>query len=289
MKNLFKIFALSLLVFTIGCENENDTRFQDDPESGWLQFSSPSTTVAVTSRTTSVNIPVQFTAPINLSDVEVSYSVTSVAGDPSLVVTGLGTSLTIEGNTNRASITLTPVDDAVQQLIDNGDVEFDITLTAATRGIPIGLSDGSATVTHRVNLLCGGEPQVGTYVVEMHDTYGDGWQTDDGNGGSGMTVTLLDVNGDETVVEFGMCSPWGAGAGTFLGGGDCQGPPSLSFYDATALIEIPSGTVDAIWNFPGDWWGEISFEIYLPNGNLLYASGGPGDQEAGELQVSYCQ
>ena len=59
-----------------------------------------------------------------------SYSVTSVAGDPSLVVTGLGTSLTIEGNTNRASITITPVDDAVQQLIDNGDVEFDITLTA---------------------------------------------------------------------------------------------------------------------------------------------------------------
>ena len=52
-------------------------------------------------------------------------------------MTGLGTSLTIEGNTNRASI-ITPVDDAVQQLIDNGDVEFDITLTAAT-GIPIGL------------------------------------------------------------------------------------------------------------------------------------------------------
>ena len=44
------------------------------------------------------------------------------------------------------------------------------------------------------------------------------------------------------------CIRPGAGAGTFLGGGDCQGPPSLS-YDATALIEIPSGTVDIIWNF----------------------------------------
>ena len=98
-------------------------------------------------------VNILYSLQINLSDVEVSYSVTSVAGDPSHVVTGLGTSQTIEGNTNTASITITPVDDAVQQLIDNGDVEFDITLTAATRGIPIGLFG----ITHRVNLLCYGE------------------------------------------------------------------------------------------------------------------------------------
>lgn len=289
MKNIFKLFLLSLMVFTIGCENEDDPRFQDNPEFGWIKFASSSTTVAVTSRTTTINIPVDFTAPINLSDVTVSYSVTNVAGDPNNVVTGLGNSITILGNTNRALISLDPVEDAVQQLIDGGDVIFDITLTAATRGISVGLSDGSETVTHTVNLLCGGEPQGGSYTVDMHDSFGDGWQTDDANGGAGMTATILDLAGDETVIEFGMCSPYAAADGTFLRGPDCTGPASTSFFDATTTVAVPAGSADAIWNFPGDWYGEIFFEIYLPNGNLLYASGTAGDQDAEDLAVSYCQ
>ena len=292
MKNIFKLFLLSLMVFAIGCENEDDPRFQDNPEFGWIRFASSSTTVAVTSRTTTINIPVDFTAPINLSDVTVSYSVTNVAGDPNNVVTGLGNSITILGNTNRALISLDPVEDAVQQLIDGGDVIFDITLTAATRGISVGLSDGSETVTHTVNLLCGGEPQGGSYTVDMHDSFGDGWQTTTSLGGAGMTATILDINGDESVVEFGMCSPYGGNnLGTFLdpATGACTGPASTSFFDATVTVQVPAGSVDAIWNFPGDFYGEISFEIYLPNGNLLYASGGAGDQEEEDLAVSYCQ
>ena len=76
----------------------------------------------------------------------------------------------------------------VQQLIDNGDVERHMFCCYKRF-----LSDYLmvAPQSHRVNLLCGGEPQMGTYVVEMHGPYGDGWQTDDSNGGSGMTVTLL--------------------------------------------------------------------------------------------------
>lgn len=294
MKNIFKLFLLSFLVFAVGCENEDNPRFQDNPETGWIQFSRASTTVAVTSRTETITIPVDFTAPINFSALSVTYSVNNVAGVPGNVVTGLGTSVNIIGNTNRALISLDPVDDAVQQLIDGGDVVFDIVLTSATRGIGVGLADGSATTTHRVNLLCGGEPQPGTFVIDMHDVFGDGWQTDVSLGGSGMTATLLDVDGNETVVEFGMCSPYGGdNLGTFLdpATGACTGPASTSFFDATATVEVPSGTVDVIWNFPGDFYGEISFEIYLPNGNLLFASGGPGDLDTAplELAVSYCQ
>jgi len=294
MKNIFKLFLLSILVFTVSCENETDPRFQDNPETGWIQFSRSSTTVAVTSRTETITIPVDFTAPINLSGLTVSYSITNIAGDPNNVVTGLSTSIDIAGNTNRALIGLTPVDDAVQQLIDGGDVVFDIELTSATRGIGVGLADGSATTTHRVTLLCGGEPQPGAYTIDMHDSFGDGWQTDVSLGGSGLTATLLDVDGNETVVEIGMCSPYGGNnLGTFLdpATGSCTGPASTSFFDATATVQVPPGTVDVIWNFPGDFYGEISFEIYLPNGNLLYASGGPGDLDTSaiELAVSYCQ
>lgn len=288
MKNIFKILLLTVLVFTVGCENEDDSRFQDNPETGWVEFGSAVTTVAVTPRTTSIGIPITYTAPINLSDLTVSYSITNVRGMADNVVTGLGSSLLIEANTNRSSIVITPVADAVQQLIDNGDVEFDITITAATRGISVGIADGSATTTHRVELLCGGEPQAGTYTIDMHDSFGDGWQTDDANGGSGMTLTLTNVAGEETVIEFGMCSPYSAADGTFLRGPDCDGPASTSFFDATRTIDVPAGTVNAVWNFPGDFYGEISFEIYLPSGTLLYASGNAGDQGDGELPVSYC-
>lgn len=287
MKNIFKLFLLSFLVFAVSCENEDDPRFQDNPETGWIEFASGSTTVAVTSRTTTINIPVTFTAPINLSDVTVNYSINTVSGGaPSTVVTGLGTSITIVGNTNRANISLDPLPDAVQQLIDNGDSVFEISLTSANRGIGIGLADGSATTTHTVNLLCGGEPIPGDYVVDMADSFGDGWQTDDANGGSGITVTLTDVNGDETVIEVGMCSPYAAADGTFLRGPDCTGPASTSFFSATAIVTIPPGTVGAIWNFPGDWYGEISFDITNPNGTVLYSAG--LNEPAGELAISYC-
>lgn len=284
MKNLFKIFLLSILVFTVGCENEDDPRFQDNPETGWAQFASSSTTVAVTSRTGTVNIPVNFTAPINLSDLTISFNVSDVTGTSANVIESLGSSITIVANTNTNNLQLNFKDDAVDQLIANGDVEFDIELTSATRGIQVGLADDSVPTVHRVNLLCGGEPQPGTYTVEMHDSFGDGWQTDDANGGSGMTVTLIDVNGDETVIEFGMCTPYSASAGTFLFDGDCT-PGS---FDATKTIDIPAGIVDAVWEFPGDWYGEISFEIFTPSGSLLYASGAAGDQAAGTLQLSYC-
>ena len=116
----------------------------------------------------------------------------------------------------------------------------------------------------------------------MHDSYGDGWQTDDPNGGAGLMVTLTDTAGVETVLEFGMCSPYAAAAGTFLGGTECT--PGSS--DATTTFEIGPSIVGAIFDFPGDNWGEISFEIYNPDGSLLYAAG--TDEPAGELPVSYC-
>ena len=104
----------------------------------------------------------------------------------------------------------------------------------------------------------------GVYTIDMHDSYGDGWQTDDGNGGSGIQITV-----DDEIIEFGMCSPYGSSnTGTFsdeaLGG--CT--PNDG-YDATTTVEIPAGASLILWEFPGDQYGEISFEIYDPEGNLI--------------------
>lgn len=138
---------------------------------------------------------------------------------------------------------------------------------------------------YRVPVLCA--PKPGNYTVKMHDSYGDGWQTDDGNGGSGIKVKVTDASGTVTTIEVGMCSPYAAAAGTFLGGTDCTGPATLAFYDADATVTIPAGSTLAVWEFPGDQYGEISFEVVAPDGSQIFAVA-PGAGVAGVLEVLNC-
>ncbi len=114
-------------------------------------------------------------------------------------------------------------------------------------------------------------PTAGTWTIELTDSYGDGWQTI-GNGGPGITITL----NDGTVFEVGMCSPYEASPY------DCT-PGTAS---ATATIDIPVGTTSADWVFPGDTYGEISFKILTPNGNLAADSG--VNPPAGAIAIDFC-
>jgi len=162
-----------------------------------------------------------------------------------------------------------------------------------TDGRIYGAADAAGIITggywaspykYNAALVC--SPVPGDYTIDMHDSYGDGWQTNGGNGGNGITVTLTDAAGAETVVEFGMCTPYGDGS--FLDTGDCSGTPARSgFNDASAVVTVPVGTTTAIWNNPGDNWGEISFEIYAPNGDLLLAVG-VAEGTPGLLPVTNC-
>ena len=140
----------------------------------------------------------------------------------------------------------------------------------------------SSPFAYTTLILC--SPAPGDYVVEMHDSYGDGWQTDGGNGGSGITV---DVDG--TIIEVGMCSPYEASAFdcTPWPTDDPDYDPTSDYTDGTAIVTIPVGTAAAVWNFPGDEYGEISFEVYGPNGELLYA-GAQGATDAGLLPITLC-
>lgn len=115
-------------------------------------------------------------------------------------------------------------------------------------------------------------PVPGDYTIVMVDTYGDGWQTTDGDAGDGITITL-DTG---VVIEVGMCSPYAASAFT------CS--PGVT--DATATVTIPIGTLSAEWYFPGDWYGEIEFTILSPAGNFIafYGTG----TEAGILRLNLC-
>lgn len=113
----------------------------------------------------------------------------------------------------------------------------------------------------------------GDYVVDMVDTYGDGWQTTTASGGDPITVTL---NTGE-VLEVGMCTIYEASAFACV-----DGPTN-----ATDVVTMPAGITSAEWYFPGDTYGEITFKITGPNsGNVIYDS--PQGAAAGVLALNLC-
>lgn len=159
-----------------------------------------------------------------------------------------------------------------------------------TDGRVFGAAEAGSSVTggffsapHKYNALILCSPESGVYTIEMHDTFGDGWQTDDPNGGSGIQVTI-----DGVVTEIGMCSPYLASDFSCTPWSASITDPTSEYTDATATVTIPAGTQEATWFFPGDQYGEISFEVYAPNGDLAFASGGSGDFGSGLIPVSVC-
>lgn len=133
------------------------------------------------------------------------------------------------------------------------------------------------------NALVTCSPEPGDYAVEMTDSYGDGWQTTTGGGGEGLTVYI-----DQTIAMVGLCSPYGSAAGSFLESGAGTGCTENDGYMGSGTITIPTGTNSASWEFPGDAYGEIGFEVYAPDGSLLY-SAGAGETGPGLLPITFCK
>lgn len=168
-------------------------------------------------------------------------------------------------------------------VIPAGSVTASTSFTSVADNIPIG-----ETVALVINLDAGGNSAPfgtqlvynltrtapcawlpGIYTIEMFDSYGDGWQTTGGLGGDGMTIEI-----DGVVTEFGMCTPYEPSPYTCTQGADD--------FSATTTVEIPDGAISVKWTFPGDRYGEISFNILDPNGVTIY-SVATGGGVAGEL------
>jgi hypothetical protein len=137
----------------------------------------------------------------------------------------------------------------------------------------------SSPFAYNALIIC--SPASGDYTVDMHDSYGDGWQTTNGSGGDGISVNM-----DGTIVMIGMCSAYTT-AGSFLNPGAGTGCVENSGYEATGSVTIPAGTLSATWSWPGDAYGEISFEVYGPGGEELYV-GAQGATAPGLMPVTLC-
>lgn len=168
---------------------------------------------------------------------------------------------------------------------DAYEIRFELVLEDGSR---YSFDDNSATLTgsffrspfqYVATIVCPPRaPTPGVWTIEMQDSFGDGWQTTTGGGGDGLQITLA----DGTVLEVGLCSPYASGADTFLGSAGCTAGTSAG----TATITIPDGTEGFEWFFPGDFYGEISFQVFTPAGNLV-AEVGTGTA-AGPVEINYC-
>ena len=137
------------------------------------------------------------------------------------------------------------------------------------------ITGGFFSSPFKYNALLTCSPMPGTYVIDMYDSYGDGWQTGDYNHG-------LDVDIDGTLVQVAMCSQWG----TYVFA--CT--PTSDGYYAQATVDIPVGTESATWTWAGDQYGEIAMTITAPNGVVAYDSYsvGYGTDSPGLLPVAVC-
>jgi len=152
-----------------------------------------------------------------------------------------------------------------------------------TDGRVFGASSAAGIITggffsspFQYNALLTCSPMSGDYTINMFDSYGDGWQTTEaGDGGVGLTIDM-----DGVVTSVAMCSQWGSF--------DFECTPTSDGYTASTTVNIPAGTQSAIWNFPGDVYGEISVQIVAPNGVVAYESE-TGATIVGLLPIAVCE
>lgn len=110
-----------------------------------------------------------------------------------------------------------------------------------TEVLPLQVSftaDGGITSEGSFNLS-----NVCTVIVDMHDTYGDGWN------GASLTLAFNDGTPNQSL--------------TFTSGSD-----------KTYELEINSGTQVTVTFVSGSWNAECSFEIYYEGGEIIYQSSG---------------
>jgi len=178
--------------------------------------------------------------------------------------------ITFDGASIIAALGIDPAD------LEGGDTfSYRLALTnpqGTFSDVSANFDNQSADHTFNSSVVCIAPPPPGVWTIDMSDSYGDGWQTTTGNGGPGITITL----DDGTVFEVGLCTPYEANSYACVN----------DLNSGTDTITIPVGTVSADWFFPGDNWGEISFEIYAPSGNQVaaYSAG----SAAGPIALNLC-
>ncbi len=116
---------------------------------------------------------------------------------------------------------------------------------------------------YKVPLVC--PPVPGDYVVEMFDSYGDGWQ------GGKIIVTIDGVSQELTIGNY-----W-------------EGVPEADYTHKIVTVTVPQNFTSLKWEWVPDLYPECSFKIYGPNtGDVIYEAGPDPAPASGEFVPNYC-
>jgi hypothetical protein len=162
MKYIKNIVLLSMIAsfVLVGCDNIDDSRFNSEPQSGWVEFRGSGVTINAATETLSV--PIDIVVPTYESGIEIFFEIVPVQGDLSQVSNNNpGTSVfepaVLESGdfSNRvATIDFDIKNDEINNLTEQ--VIFDIVLTSTSvPEVSLGLGEGESTITtFRVSTPC---------------------------------------------------------------------------------------------------------------------------------------
>lgn len=233
MKKILKIIPILLLVFAFGCDGDDDgARFANDPTTGWVEFSTPTSGRTISIITEEVILPVSIRVPVYEDGITVNYSIVPVQGDFSSILTTEGSSIFVpagrngpDGNTNLGFITLNFANVADLTEI----VVFDVVLTGTDiNGVNVGLGENSIT-SYRISTPCPIDINglAGTYSVQenftdgvnaplgLTDFFGESYQLELSVNPDDLTQTQLIVNNSPgfdtyinngTIITFDTCN-----------------------------------------------------------------------------------
>lgn len=152
MKNISKIFYLFFITAAVLVSCSDDDRWENNPETGWVEFTSAASTTeqASTSHSVALNVAV----PIYKQGLNISYTFTAVEGDyTNYVSTTGGTAFADPADATR-NVTI----DIPLMNMDAGrdfTTSFDITLTAVDKnGVTVGIDGSNSILVHRVTIPC---------------------------------------------------------------------------------------------------------------------------------------
>ncbi|TKS57628.1 hypothetical protein [Mesohalobacter halotolerans] len=242
MKNIIKTITVVLGFILIGCNAVDDTRFKNDPQSGWIEFENESQQVL--SDAGSVEIPIEYNVPVNRQDTSISYDVEIVEGSAPSVETGSFTTV-VPADTRNASI-LFDIDPSIST---NYTVQFTITSTS-NPDVIVGL-DGDNPDVFTLEVCSG--------VLPLEWT---GSSFIDGSEINTFDMTLTPTGNEG---EFNISSAWGT---NFVA--EATGDPSFDgqfIYDGVLTIN-PDNTLSIVGSDPALFPGTVLQEDAL-NGNLF--------------------
>jgi hypothetical protein len=260
MKNILKLITLMVATFlvTVSCDyDENNfealTNETDPSASFFVQFKNGSKSLLTGVDETGNLVDINSTVQVGLlglpqgQDISIALNVDpSTTIGPSMYELS-ETSVTIPAGESFGSVDFTAF---ASEMPQNETLKFVLNMDAGSNNAPSGLQ-----LEYVLFRICAMDPTsiVGDWVLNMQDSWGDGWN------GASVTAIIDGVGTDYTI---------GGASGS-------------------EIITVPDGSQTLSFEFnSGDWDGEVTFQIIAPNGNQA-GSGGPSPA-VGEVIIDAC-